>query len=131
MNLPTALLTIQWMVRDTFRQSLASRLFWVLLGVSTIFIVFCLSVGVTDGKELPTQEGEQKFALPKDDPEAKKFGNGGLNKEGIDVRESTKAKLSLGFGVFDAGRFHLNARRTLLSASKPQLSNLQPLSLIA
>ena len=28
MNLPAALLAIGWMVRDTLRQSLASRLFW-------------------------------------------------------------------------------------------------------
>lgn len=102
MNLPTALLTIQWMVRDTFRQSLASRLFWVVLGMSVICILFCLSVGVTDGRELPSQADEPKFSIPKNDPKAKDLGPDALEKEGIDIREQTKAKLSLGFGLFDA-----------------------------
>ncbi len=46
MNSPTALLVIRCMVRDTVRQSLASRGFWLLLGLSALCIVFCLGVSV-------------------------------------------------------------------------------------
>ena len=58
MTLPAALLAIGWMIRDTLRQSLASRLFWVMLGVSAVVIVFCLGVRTTDRPRLPTAPGE-------------------------------------------------------------------------
>ena len=74
MNLPTALLTIKWMIRDTFRQSLASRLFWVLLGISAICILFCLSVSVEGDEKLPTQPGEIATGLPAQDPRVKELG---------------------------------------------------------
>ena len=57
------------MIRDTFRQSLSSRLFWVLLGISVICIAFCASVSVEGGKRLPTEPGEQKEELPPTDVE--------------------------------------------------------------
>src|SRR5207237_178155 len=47
MNLPTALRTVRWMVRDTFRQSLATKLFWVMLAVTAVCTLVCLSVDVT------------------------------------------------------------------------------------
>ena len=37
MDLPAAFLVIRLMVRDTFRQSMASRLFWLLLGLTSNF----------------------------------------------------------------------------------------------
>src|SRR5262245_21537151 len=98
MNLPAALLAIGWMVRDTLRQSLASRLFWVMLGVSAVCIVFCLGVRTSDRPRLPTAPGETPLVLPKDDPQAKKLGREGLAKEGV---ESTGGdQISLGFGAF-------------------------------
>lgn len=99
MNLPVALLTIKWMIRDTFRQSLASRLFWVLLGLSAICIVFCLSVSVEGEKPLETRPGETKMGLPPDDPKVKELGAKGIQEEGLDVYGS---KLYLGFGLFQA-----------------------------
>ena len=45
--LPAVIRTVRWMVRDTFRQSLASKLFWVMLGVTLIATAFALSVSVT------------------------------------------------------------------------------------
>ncbi len=58
MNLPTILLTVQWMVRDTIRQSIASKLFWVLLGSIFLCILFCLSISVTGDERLPLAKGE-------------------------------------------------------------------------
>jgi ABC-type transport system involved in multi-copper enzyme maturation permease subunit len=44
MKLPAALFVVRCLVRDTFRQSLASRTFWLILGLSGLCIVLCLSV---------------------------------------------------------------------------------------
>src|SRR5665213_561782 len=46
MNSPTAVLVVRCMIRDTVRQSLASRGFWLLAGLSGLCILLCLSVGV-------------------------------------------------------------------------------------
>lgn len=69
MNLPAALLVIRWLVWDTFRQSLATRIFWVMLCVSVVCILFCLS---TTTVNLPLKpEGEPGERLPKKDVKAK------------------------------------------------------------
>jgi hypothetical protein len=98
MNLPAALLAIGWMVRDTLRQSLASRLFWAMMAVSAVCIVFCLSVRVTERPRLPVAPGEVPYALPKDDPQVRQLGTEGAVKEGVDVTGGDE--LSLGFGTF-------------------------------
>ncbi len=46
MNSPTAIRVVRCMIRDTVRQSLASRGFWLLLGLSGLCIFLCLSVSV-------------------------------------------------------------------------------------
>ena len=46
MNSPTAVMVIRCMIRDTIRQSLASRGFWLLLGLSVLCVLLCLSVSV-------------------------------------------------------------------------------------
>ena len=46
MNLPSALYVLRWMVRDTFRQSLGSRAFWLILGLSGLAILLCLSIRI-------------------------------------------------------------------------------------
>jgi ABC-type transport system involved in multi-copper enzyme maturation permease subunit len=51
MNTSAAIYAIRWLVTDTFRQALASRIFWLMLVVSGVFIAFCLSVQVTGGME--------------------------------------------------------------------------------
>ncbi|MCE9534079.1 MAG: ABC transporter permease [Planctomycetes bacterium] len=113
MNLPVILLTIKWMIRDTFRQSLASRLFWVLLGFSFICILFCLSVHIEGGsKKLDSVPGEDPFGLPANDPVVEKLGKEKVQGEGVDVLGS---KLYLGFGLFQAtaGRDRTDAVRFL------------------
>ena len=52
MNLPAALFAITWLIRDTFRQALAGRTFWVMLTVSLVCIVLCLSLSVERGPPL-------------------------------------------------------------------------------
>jgi ABC-type transport system involved in multi-copper enzyme maturation permease subunit len=46
MNLPAALFAVRCLARDKFRQSLATRTFWLILGASGLCILLCLSVGV-------------------------------------------------------------------------------------
>jgi ABC-type transport system involved in multi-copper enzyme maturation permease subunit len=41
-----ALLTVVWMVRDTFRQSLGTKLFWGILTLTLLAVLFCLSIDV-------------------------------------------------------------------------------------
>lgn len=98
MNLPAALLATGWMVRDTLRQSLASRLFWVMLGVSALCIAFCLSVRVTDRPRMPLAPGETPYVLPKADPQARQLGTEGVRNEGVELTGGDE--LSLGFGAF-------------------------------
>jgi ABC-type transport system involved in multi-copper enzyme maturation permease subunit len=98
MNLPAALLAIGWMVRDTLRQSLASRLFWAMIAVSAVCILFCFSVKAKDAPRLPIAPGETPYAVPKDDPQVQKLGTEGATKEGVDVIGGDE--LSLGFGSF-------------------------------
>lgn len=53
MNLPALLYVFRCLIRDTFRQSLASRTFWLILVLSGLCIAFCFSVrieGVTAWK---------------------------------------------------------------------------------
>ena len=84
MNSPTALLVVRCMFRDTVRQSLASRGFWLLLGLSGVCIVLCLSVGV-QGATAVRPPGEIELYGPDRQPFT------GLN--------SGHGMISLGFGA--------------------------------
>lgn len=53
MNSSAAVYATRWLITDTFRQALATRIFWIMLAVSSVFILFCLSVQVSGG--LPEQ----------------------------------------------------------------------------
>ena len=46
---PALLLALYWLIRDTFRQAMASRIFWIMLAVSALCIIFCLGVTVESG----------------------------------------------------------------------------------
>jgi ABC-type transport system involved in multi-copper enzyme maturation permease subunit len=52
MNLPAALFVIRSLIRDTFRQALAGRIFWLVLGLSGVVILLCLSVHVEGPESL-------------------------------------------------------------------------------
>jgi ABC-type transport system involved in multi-copper enzyme maturation permease subunit len=49
---PETIYAVRWLVRDTFRQAVATRIFWVMLAVSGLCIVFCLGVRVERGESL-------------------------------------------------------------------------------
>jgi ABC-type transport system involved in multi-copper enzyme maturation permease subunit len=50
---PTQLLdVVRWLARDTFAQALTSRLFWLMLTITAVVILFCLSVGIQGGQPL-------------------------------------------------------------------------------
>lgn len=59
MNLPAALFAIRCLVLDTFRQSLASRLFWLMLVVSGLCILLCLSVSIDGGGPCRSPDGAE------------------------------------------------------------------------
>lgn len=60
MTFPELLHVLRWLVRDTFRQALSSRIFWVMLAVTVICTGLCLSVGVQGGQSLKP-EGEAEL----------------------------------------------------------------------
>jgi ABC-type transport system involved in multi-copper enzyme maturation permease subunit len=64
-SLPVTIRTVRWMVRDTFRQSIASKLFWVMLGLTALCTAFALSVEVTDSKPLVTHPHELPLYMPR------------------------------------------------------------------
>jgi hypothetical protein len=55
MNFPAALLAFRCLVWDTFRQALSSGVFWLMLGVTVLCTVLCLSVRVTG--DVPARPG--------------------------------------------------------------------------
>jgi hypothetical protein len=57
MDLPTAFLVVRMLLLDTFRQSLASRLFWLIVALSGLCIALCLSVR-TEGETASRPPGE-------------------------------------------------------------------------
>jgi ABC-type transport system involved in multi-copper enzyme maturation permease subunit len=89
--LPTAIRTVRWMVRDTFRQSLATRLFWVMLGLTLLCTVFCLGASVTGDEQREKHPDELPVYMPKSQADAK------VKAEGIRV---AGGQVSLGFGLF-------------------------------
>jgi ABC-type transport system involved in multi-copper enzyme maturation permease subunit len=90
MNLPAALYAIRWLVRDTFRQSLASRLFWIMLAVSALCVLACLSVRVEGDVQLRRRDEPSEF-LPRKDPQVSQ-----AKRHGVDV---IGGQVSLLFGA--------------------------------
>jgi ABC-type transport system involved in multi-copper enzyme maturation permease subunit len=70
MNRDSLLFALRWLVVDTFRQALASGIFWLMLAISGVCIAVCLSVSVVDAENL-SAPGEPREFLPRDDPKAK------------------------------------------------------------
>lgn len=99
-SLPTAIRTIRWMVRDTFRQSLATRLFWVMLGLTMLCTVFCLSISVTGDERREKHPDELPLYMPKSQATPT------VVNEGIRV---AGGEVSLGFGLF---KFNVSKSRT-------------------
>jgi len=64
LNLPAAINVLLWLVRDTFRQAFASRIFAVMLTVTGIAVLFCASIGVRGGK-IERSPGERIEMVPR------------------------------------------------------------------
>jgi ABC-type transport system involved in multi-copper enzyme maturation permease subunit len=86
-----AIRTVRWMVRDTFRQSLATRLFWVMLGLTVLATLFCLGTSVTGDDRREKHPDELPIYMPKSQADEK------VQAEGIRV---VGGEVSLGFGLF-------------------------------
>jgi ABC-type transport system involved in multi-copper enzyme maturation permease subunit len=99
--LPAAIRTARWMVRDTFRQSLASKLFWVMVALTALCTTFALSVRVTGADE----RERHPFALPLVMPR-------GQGAEGID---EPHGRVSVGFGLvaYDVARTRTDSVREI------------------
>src|SRR5438309_621747 len=48
-----ALSAVAWLIRDTFRQTLASGIFWLMLVLSAVATVLCLTVDVSGDDQQP------------------------------------------------------------------------------
>lgn len=83
--LPAIIRTARWMVRDTFRQSLASKLFWVMLGLTALGSLFALGVTVTGTEDRERHPAELPLYLPK-----------GHGSDGV---PEVKGTVSVGFGL--------------------------------
>lgn len=92
MDLPAVVYALRWFIRDTFRQAWASRLSGLMLGVSTVVVLVCLSVSVQGGIALE-RGGERVDFLPASDPLADSARNG---PRGVDV---INGELTLFFGT--------------------------------
>ena len=78
MNASSAIYAIRWLTTDTFRQALASRIFWIMLAVTGVFCVFCLSLSITGGVD-PREAGDTELYM-QGKPVA---GAGGVTKIGL------------------------------------------------
>ena len=52
MSSPEIIYAWRWLIRDTFRQSRASYVFWVMLAASALVILFCASMHIEGGEPL-------------------------------------------------------------------------------
>jgi ABC-type transport system involved in multi-copper enzyme maturation permease subunit len=68
MDAPAVLYALRWLIADTFRQALNSRVFWIMLALSGVSIVFCLGVSIEGGAEQDYKElfhpGTNKLVEP-------------------------------------------------------------------
>lgn len=88
MTLPAALFVTRWLVRDTFRQARANGIFWLMLAVSGVCILFCLSVSTVD---LPLWDPEATRVTPNVVKDKER-----VKKHGVDV---INGKVLLAFGA--------------------------------
>ncbi len=93
MNARTTTAVILRLIEDTFRHSMASGICWLLVGLSTVCILGCLSVSVRGPQSLAA-EGERSDFLPRFDKDAQDGHK--LKQSGVSVADGA---LSLAFGA--------------------------------
>jgi hypothetical protein len=94
MNLPNVLAVLRCLVADTFRQARASGVLWLMLVISGLCVLFCLSVEVTGGTTI-YQPGETREFVPAGDPAAQDPTM--LRRHGVDA---PRGEVRLLFGAF-------------------------------
>ena len=96
MTLPELIHAVRWMVRDTFRQSLATKLFWVMLAVTGVCTLVCLSIDVR-GDVAPVGGADLPLVMTED--EADRIGRDNLKADGVRV---ISGEVTFGFGAVSA-----------------------------
>jgi ABC-type transport system involved in multi-copper enzyme maturation permease subunit len=94
MNLAFAIRTVRWMIRDTFRQSIATKLFWVMLAITFVCTLFCFSVDIVGGERPQNDVPDAGGMLSRE--AAKTIGDDKVKKDGVLVVGSD---VSIGFGM--------------------------------
>lgn len=61
MDAPAVIYALRWMIHDTFRQTITSRVFWIMLALSAVCIVFCLGVTIEGGAVRDTDNTKPMF----------------------------------------------------------------------
>ena len=56
MDAPAVLYALRWLILDTFRQTITSRVFWIMLSLSALCIVFCAGFSVEGGAVVDDRE---------------------------------------------------------------------------
>ncbi|HEV7224298.1 MAG TPA: ABC transporter permease subunit [Pirellulales bacterium] len=92
MTLSETLRTLGWLVRDTFRQSLAYGIFWLLLGMSVLCISVCATLHVSGSVAL--DQGDGRDFLPRNDPDAQDAAK--AKTSGVAI---VAGEMSLAFGA--------------------------------
>ena len=96
MNAPDAIRTVRWMIRDTLRQSMATKLFWVMLAATLVCVGLCASVSV-HGDAAQASAYDLPAVLPVE--EAAKIGEDKLKADGVRV---VSGEVTLLFGAVKA-----------------------------
>ncbi len=68
MNGPAFIYVTRWLIRDTFRQALASRIFWIMLAVSGLCTLFCLGVSIQGGEPLKEKDDIELYKPGSNEP---------------------------------------------------------------
>jgi ABC-type transport system involved in multi-copper enzyme maturation permease subunit len=90
MNPTAAFYIFGWLIRDTFRQSVASRVFWIMLAVSALAVLFCLSVNIEGGDPLKIKGDTELY---------------GRDNQPLTGPNPNPGHLSLGFGAIQLPLF--------------------------
>jgi ABC-type transport system involved in multi-copper enzyme maturation permease subunit len=64
MNAPAALYTIQWLIRDTFRQARASGILYLMTGITIVCMAVCITVRIKEPAKIPLTGKERAESLP-------------------------------------------------------------------
>lgn len=94
MTLPNILYALRWLIWDTFRQAMTSGMMWVMLCVTAVCILLCLSISI-EGGESTAPPGEYIPHIDPNSPEAQKLKSA-ANRD-IEV---LGGKMSFAFGLF-------------------------------